>query len=118
MGFTLSRTAVSMILTDTRHMCPASHRPNRGLFDQERVACAAPAFTVDTAAGLVRGANAGGWRVWGVDPATAVAPLAIECAMPALQRLRDIVGSSVGASSPPEMLTFWPASGVVRLSCR
>jgi two-component system cell cycle sensor histidine kinase PleC len=118
MGFTLSRTAVSMILTDTRHMCPASHRPNRGLFDQERVACAAPEFTVDAAAGLVLGANAGGWRIWGVDPATAAAPLAIEGAMPALQRLREIAGSPVGASSTPEMLTFWTARGVARLSCR
>src|SRR4051794_29756859 len=118
MGFTLSRTAVSMILTDTRHMCPASHHPNRGLFDQERIACAAPEFTVDAAAGLVLGANAGGWRIWGVDPATAAGPLAIEGAMPALQRLRDIAGSPIGAPSTPEMLTFWTARGVARLSCR
>jgi hypothetical protein len=99
-------------------MCPASDRPNFGLFDQERVPCAEPEFTVDTAAGLLLGANPSGWKAWGLDPATAAPPLAIDGAMPALQRLREIAGGRGAASSGPEALTFWTARGVVRLVCR
>ena len=61
-----------MILTHNRHMCPASDRPNFGLFDQERAPCAEPEITVDTGAGLLLGANAGGWAAWGLDPAAAI----------------------------------------------
>src|ERR1700704_777345 len=99
-------------------MCPASHRPNLGLFDQERGPCAAPELIVDTAAGLLLGANAGGWEVWGLDPATAAPPLPFDGAMPALQRLREIAGGRGAVSSGPEALTFWTARGVVRLVCR
>ena len=107
-----------MILSHTRHMCPASDHPNFGLFDQERVLRAEPAFTVDMAAGLLLGANPGGWTAWGLDPATAVPPLAIDTAMPALQRLREIDSALDDVSVGPEALTFWTARGVVRLICR
>jgi anti-sigma regulatory factor (Ser/Thr protein kinase) len=99
-------------------MCPASHRPNSGLLDQERVPCPEPAFIIDVGAGALLGANAGGWRAWGVDPATAVPPLAVDCAMPALQRLREIAGAPGDVPAGPEALTFWTARGVVRLICR
>lgn len=99
-------------------MCPASHRPNFGLFDQERVPCPEPEFTVDTEAGVLLGANAGGWKAWGLDPATAAPPLSIDSAMPALQRLREIAGRLGAALAGPEVLTFWTARGVARLLCR
>src|SRR5215204_4027713 len=98
-----------MILSHTRHMCPASDRPNFGLFDQERVLRAEPEFTVDTAAGLLLGANPGGWAALGLDPATVVPPLAVDTAMPALQRLREIAGARGHTSAGPEALTFWTA---------
>jgi two-component system cell cycle sensor histidine kinase PleC len=99
-------------------MCPASHRPNSGLSDQERVQCPEPAFVIDAGAGALLGANAGGWRAWGLDPASAAPPLAIDRAMPALQRLREIAGGRGDVSLGPEALTFWTARGVVRLICR
>jgi hypothetical protein len=99
-------------------MRPASHSPNSGLLDQERVQCAEPAFVIDAGAGALLGANAGGWRAWGLEPATAAPPVAIDGAMPALQRLREIAGGRGGVSSGPEALTFWTAGGVVRLICR
>ena len=107
-----------MILTHNRHMCPASDRPNFGLFDQERAPCPEPEITVDTGAGLLLGANAGGWAAWGLDPAAATLPLAIDSAMPALQRLREIAAGRGAAASSLEALTFWTARGVVRLLCR
>ena len=61
---------------------------------------AEPAFIVDTGAGLLLGANAGGWAAWGLDPATATPPLAIDSAMPALQRLREIAGGRGAVSRP------------------
>jgi two-component system cell cycle sensor histidine kinase PleC len=99
-------------------MCPASHHPNSGLSDQERVPCPEPAFTIDAEVGALLGANAGGWSAWGLEPATAAPPLAIDCAMPALQRLREIASAASGVSAGPEALTFWTARGVVRLICR
>jgi two-component system cell cycle sensor histidine kinase PleC len=99
-------------------MCPASHRPNSGLLDQERVLCAQPVFVIDVGAGALLDANTGGWRAWGLEPATAALPLAIDRAMPALHRLREIAGASGDVSSGPEALTFWTARGVVRLICR
>jgi hypothetical protein len=99
-------------------MCPASHSPNSGLLDQEWVQYAEPAFVVDAGAGALLDANAGGWRAWGLEPATARPPVAIDGAMPALQRLREIAGGRGGISSGPEALTFWTARGVVRLICR
>ena len=99
-------------------MCPASNRPNFGLFDREQVPCEEPELTVDTVAGLLLGANPGGWAAWGLDPATAAPPFAIDGAMPALQRLREIAGGHGAISSGPEALTFWTARGVMRLVCR
>ena len=40
--------------------------------------CAEPAFMVDTDAGALLGANPAGWTAWGLDPATAAPPLALD----------------------------------------
>jgi len=99
-------------------MCPAFHRPNPGLFDREPDSCAEPELTVDAVAGLLLAANSRGWAIWGLDAATVSPPVALDSAMPALLRLREIARKNTAAASAPEALTFWTARGVVRLVCR
>lgn len=102
-------------------MRPASQHLNSGLLVEKRAICAGPparepTFVVDTDASALLGANPAGWIAWGLDPATSALPLAIDGAMPALQRLREIVAEP--ACRREEMLTFWTARGLVRLACR
>jgi two-component system, cell cycle sensor histidine kinase PleC len=99
-------------------MCPASHRPNPGLFDREQDSCAEPKLVIDAVAGLLLAANPGGWAAWGLDAATVAPPVALDSAMPALLRLREIAGGNADTASVPEALTFWTARGGVRLVCR
>jgi two-component system cell cycle sensor histidine kinase PleC len=102
-------------------MRAASHRPTSGLQAEERLACAGvaaePVFLVDADAGVLLGANPAGWTAWGLDPATAAAPLALDRAMPALQQLREIAATQT-SSSRRQTLTFWTARGLLRLDCR
>ena len=104
-------------------MHPASQRPTSGLLVEERVPCAGPpaaepAFIVDTDAGTLLGANPAGWTAWGLDPATAAPPLALDGAMPALRRLREIAETHAPGAAQQETLTFWTARGLLRLTCR
>jgi signal transduction histidine kinase len=90
---------------------------------EERVPCAGPpaaepAFIVDTGAGALLGANPAGWTAWGLDPATAAPPLALDGAMPALRRLREIAATQAAGAARQETLTFWTAHGLLRLTCR
>jgi hypothetical protein len=97
-----------------------------------------PALIIDAAAGSLLGASASGWRAWGLEPEAAAPPLALDQAMPALRRLRQIAathGSGDGAQEPSqqpsqepaqepapepsqETLTFWTARGVASLLCQ
>jgi hypothetical protein len=81
-----------------------------------------PALLVDTGAGVLVDANAGGWRALGLEPETAAAPLALDRAMPALQRLRQIAaaGEAVCATgrASQERLIFWTPRGIAILLCR
>src|SRR5262245_15303581 len=104
-------------------MRPASHRPTSDLLLEERTPHsgappAAPTLVIDADAGALIGANPAGWTTWGVDPATAAAPLALDRAMPALQRLREICKSHTHRSRQRETLIFWAARGLLRLDCR
>src|SRR4249919_1611193 len=104
-------------------MHPASQRPTSGLLVEERVPCAGPpaaepAFIVDTDAGTLLGANPAGWAAWGLDPATATPPLALDGAMPALRRLREIAETPGPDAAQQEALTFWTSRGLLRLTCR
>src|SRR4249919_3810329 len=104
-------------------MHPASQRPTSGLLVEERVPCAGPpaaepAFILDTDTGTLLGANPAGWTAWGLDPGTAAPPLALDRAMPALRRLREIVATQALGTAPQETLTFWTARGLLRLTCR
>jgi signal transduction histidine kinase len=76
-------------------------------------AAAPPAFVVDVAAGAIVAANAAGRDLWGLDAISGSPPVAIDRAMPALQRLAGLAG---GFSE--EVLAFWTAKGLVRLLCR
>jgi signal transduction histidine kinase len=80
-----------------------------------------PAFLVDAAAGVLLGANAGGWRALGLEPEATAPPIVLDRAMPALHRLRQI---AVAGSSPcaagranQERLIFWTPRGIQVLFC-
>jgi two-component system, cell cycle sensor histidine kinase PleC len=101
-------------------MCPDFDRPIPGLFNQERALCAGsqfPQFAIDTAAGALLAANAAGWRAWGLDAALAPLPLALDGAMPALRRLREVLHTGLAVAAEGETLTFWTARGLMRLVC-
>jgi two-component system, cell cycle sensor histidine kinase PleC len=95
---------------------PLRH-PLVGLPAQEWDLHATPAFEVDAAAGVILGANAAGWRAWGLDPAAVRPPLPVDRAMPAFARLGDLAarGEDTGQD---ETLTFWTARGVLQMACR
>jgi signal transduction histidine kinase len=78
----------------------------------EEDSLAPPAFIVDAAAGAIVAANAAGWELWGCDAGAAFSGLAIDRAMPALQRLADLT------SSCSEVLAFWTNRGLLQLDCR
>lgn len=96
----------------------APRRPLSGLPVQERDFCAVPVFEVDAAAGTILGANPAGWQAWGLDPAAVVPPVAIDRAMPALERLRAIPAEHEPKSHQGEPLTFWTACGLLHLVCQ
>src|SRR6185503_17953945 len=96
---------------------PPSSAPDRPRVQPTRAA-AEPAFIVDVAASCLLGANSGGWLAWGLDADSVTPPIAIDGAMPALQRLREIVSERATAHRGEETLTFWTARGLARLACR
>jgi signal transduction histidine kinase len=83
--------------------------------DAKDGAAALPAFVIDAAAGAIVAANAAGRRAWGLKPGDGRtgASVAIDRAMPALQRLAPLSRSSSATT-----LTFWAAAGLIRLHCR
>jgi anti-sigma regulatory factor (Ser/Thr protein kinase) len=97
-------------------MCPARQHPDLGLFDQGRVAGEQAEFAIDAAAGLLLRANRAGCGLWGLQPAAL--PFALDRAMPALQRLREIACRNCGHPAHAQMLTFWTARGGMHLLCR
>jgi len=101
-------------------MCPHTDRPNRGLFHEERAACAGadvPQFTIDAGSGILVAANAAGWRAWGCEPLNVRAPVVLDAAMPALKRLRELLAGGIDVARDGETLTFWTARGLLVLRC-
>ena len=92
-------------------MLDALSPPRPGLADRDGDPCEA-VFLIDAAAGRLLDANEGGWRTWGLDSRCVVPPVALDRAMPALQRL---AGFRDGPSE--DVLTFWTVRGVLRLAC-
>lgn len=76
------------------------------------------AFTVNARTAVLRDADAGARELWAIDAGCAKQPIAIDGAMPAVRRLRQIAGAGMPASGRDETLTFWTARGAVRLVCR
>lgn len=106
-------------------MCAASLAPSLRPRVRERGRHAEPAFTIDADAGALLEANAAGWAAWGVDAGQIVPPVAIDGAMPAVRRLREIArndevggGGTVTGGGEVETLTFWTSRGVLSLRCR
>jgi signal transduction histidine kinase len=91
--------------------------PRFGLPTQEPDQHAAPAFEIDAAACAVLGANEAGWRAWGLDAAAAAPPIAIDAAMPAVERLRAMAAGPAPEAHQHQTLTFWTPHGVLTLMC-
>jgi signal transduction histidine kinase len=85
------------------------------LLDDAKDGGALPAFVIDAAAGTIVAANAAGRTAWGLKPhdCRTGAAVAIDRAMPALQQLAAASRGVSGAT-----LTFWAATGLLRLHCR
>jgi two-component system, cell cycle sensor histidine kinase PleC len=77
---------------------------------------AAPVLEIDADAGFILGANAAGWEAFGMDPESNAPPVAIDRAMPALERLRAIAGGGETGACQSETLTFWTARGLLQLT--
>jgi signal transduction histidine kinase len=104
-------------------MCPAPQSPIGDVLDEEpargsTTGTGRPALVIDAHAGLLLDANREGWALWGLDPARAALPIAIDCAMPALQRLREMAHAQADRVDEPISLAFWTARGLVQLACR
>jgi signal transduction histidine kinase len=93
-------------------MLDALSPPRPGLADRDGDPCSEAVFLIDAAAGALLDANEGGWRTWGLDPRSVVAPVALDRAMPAMGRLADFTGAPA-----EDVLTFWTARGALRLAC-
>ena len=75
-------------------------------------------FTFDATAGAIVAANAAGWEAWGLDPATAAPPVALDTAMPALRRLRAIADEGQSDLADVQTLLLWTAQGTRQIACR
>ena len=76
----------------------------------------APMFVCDAQAGAILSANPAGWQFWGARGCSAQ-PVAIDRAMPALERLRALAAAGPSASDLELNLTFWTARGVAQPKC-
>jgi two-component system, cell cycle sensor histidine kinase PleC len=88
------------------------------LVNQGDGARAIQSFTIDAARGLIVEANAPGWQAWGVDPGSAPPLMAVDRAMPALQRLVALANGCRARKHDSEVLAFWTARGLQRWRCK
>jgi signal transduction histidine kinase len=86
--------------------------------EQGAGACTTPRFTLDAVAGRIVAANAPAREAWGLAAGPDAPPLAIDRAMPALQRLAALAASCSGRKQASEVLAFWTARGLRRWRCR
>lgn len=92
-------------------MLTASGRGDRG-------AGLGPRLVIDAARGLIVEANAAGWEAWGLASAAVRPPVAVDRAMPALQRLAEIAAGCGKDGCASETLQVWTARGPARWRCR
>jgi signal transduction histidine kinase len=98
------------MLLATPHPVHASH-PKSPLWR------AGLAFTLNARIAALLDANAGAQQLWAID-AHSVMPFAVDAAMPAVQRLRQIANAAQPGVGLKETLTFWTGRGAVCLTCR
>ena len=94
----------------------APRRPLLGLPAQAMEKHAGPMFEIDAGAGLILNANAMGWLALGIDAGAVALPVAVDRAMPALERLRGIAAAG-DTNARQEVLTFWTGRGLLQLDC-
>lgn len=90
---------------------PANHGQLQG-------SCAS--LIIDAAGGAILRANAAGWALWGLAGQCDLdnrAPVAIDRAMPALQRLSELAPRALPGLCWQERLTFWTKRGLVQRAC-
>ena len=92
---------------------PAPGTPHKGWEPRTGMA-----FTLDAEAASLLEADAGARALWAIDGTGAQMPIALDSAMPAVQRLRQVAGACERVAGRDETLTFWTPRGVVRLACR
>ena len=85
-----------------------------GPADQAAGARARPQFLVDAKLGLIVEANVEALEAWGLDQKSTPLPVAIDRAMPALQKLAGIAACRKGQS---DVLGFWTARGLAQWRC-
>lgn len=78
---------------------------------------AQPAVVIDTEAAEILAANARGRSALGLFP-YATFPIALDPAMPAVARLRQIVVSATVNKGSPETLLFWNSGRLKRVKCK
>jgi signal transduction histidine kinase len=76
-----------------------------------------PQYTIDAGSGSLVAANAAGWRAWGCEPRNVPSAVVLDAAMPALNRLRELLRGGVEVGGNAETLTFWTARGLLVLRC-
>jgi len=103
-------------------MCPASPRESSACPDRKRAPGAGPiapgpSFILDVGAGLLLDATPAGWALLGLDAGASPPPVALDAAMPALARLRQLAAAG-GRASEGEVLVLWTVRGAQRITCR
>jgi two-component system, cell cycle sensor histidine kinase PleC len=103
---------------------PGREEQGDGVAAGAAAAASGACFTIDAARGLIVESNAAGWEAWGLveagglEAAPAVLPIAVDRAMPAIQRLVELAGTCRKGAGISETLSFWTARGVRRWRCK
>jgi two-component system, cell cycle sensor histidine kinase PleC len=87
-----------------------------GLVERDAASAAAASFMIDAERGLIVAADPAAWAAWGLDAAAAAPPVAMDRAMPALQKLAQLAGRRNVVASEP--LTFWSSGGIKHWRCK
>jgi signal transduction histidine kinase len=72
---------------------------------------------IDAVGGAIVAANASARQAWGLEAGAVTLPIAVDRAMPAMQRLAQLAGGC-GRNHTSEVLAFWTARGLRRWRCR
>ena len=96
-------------------MRQASERPTSDPFQEELSDCDGAALVIDPRSGAVLNATPAGCELLDIAPGHVCLPVALDCAMPAVQQLRALV---TNGSRRAMTLTFWTPRRSVSVSCQ